>query len=98
MKFSSQQILASAIRILHEKSVLTKQIIDEAIQSIEDNPTNNDAFNKIVNSNLSKQSESVRLVHKPLSVEEISKLWSSYFQTNYRLSVAYIATVVLIRQ
>jgi hypothetical protein len=32
----------------------------------------------------------------PLSLEELSKLWSVYFQTHYSLSIAYQGTVVLI--
>jgi hypothetical protein len=31
-----------------------------------------------------------------LTLEEITKLWSSFFQTNYRISVTYEATVVLL--
>jgi hypothetical protein len=88
----TQQILASTIRILHEKSVLTRNIIEHEFGLIEtSNPTD-----KILKSGLAEQNESINLVHKSLSVEELTKLWSSYFQTNYRLSLAYLATPVLI--
>jgi Pvc16 N-terminal domain len=40
--------------------------------------------------------ELVRLTPSPLSLEELSKLWSVFFQTPYALSVAYEASVVLI--
>jgi hypothetical protein len=87
----TQQILASAVRALHEKSIMTRQIIQEVITSLP--PTDPDVeILKI----LAKQNESVNLIWKPLSVEELTKLWSSYFQTNYRLSLAYLATPVLI--
>lgn len=51
--------------------------------------------NVITNSNLAKQFESVRLTLQPMSLDEMSKLWSG-FQSPYRLSVAYEASVVLI--
>lgn len=41
------------------------------------------------------QCERVRVTPVHLSLEEVSKLWTA-FQTNYRLSVAYQASVVLI--
>jgi hypothetical protein len=42
-----------------------------------------------------EQIEHVRLSCQPLSIDEMSKLWSG-FQTNYRPSAAYEASVVLI--
>jgi hypothetical protein len=41
------------------------------------------------------QVEHVRITPQPMSLEEMSKLWTT-FQTNYRLSVAYAVSVVLI--
>jgi hypothetical protein len=41
------------------------------------------------------QVEHVRITPQPMSLEEMSKLWTT-FQTNYRLSVAYQVSVVLI--
>ncbi len=47
-------------------------------------------------SNLDQQVELVRLTPIALSLEELSKLWSVFFQVQYTLSVAYQASVVLI--
>jgi hypothetical protein len=44
---------------------------------------------------LGEQFERIRLSLQPLALEDIFKLWSG-FQTHYRLSAAYEATVVLI--
>jgi hypothetical protein len=88
----TQKILASTIRILHEKSVLTRQLLEHEFGLIEASDPDDNALN----SGLAEQNESVTLANKPLSVEELTKLWSSYFQTNYRLSVAYVASPVLI--
>jgi hypothetical protein len=46
-------------------------------------------------SELERQVERVRITLQPLSVEEISKLWTG-FATQYRLSVAYQVSVALI--
>ena len=51
---------------------------------------------KIPNSDIAEQSEKIKIIYKPLSLEEITKIWSSHIQTNYRLSVTYLATVILI--
>lgn len=44
---------------------------------------------------LDQQVERVRVTLQPLTLEEMSKLWAT-FQTNYRLSVCYQVSVVLI--
>jgi hypothetical protein len=47
------------------------------------------------NNDLWKQVERVRFTLQPFTVDEIAKLWTG-FQTQYRLSIAYEAAVVLI--
>ena len=54
-----------------------------------------DIQNALPNNDLASQIERVRLTPLPQSVDELSKLWTA-FQTNYRVSAAYEATVVLI--
>jgi hypothetical protein len=49
----------------------------------------------ISDSGVNEQFERIRLSLQPLALEDIFKLWSG-FQTHYRLSAAYEATVVLI--
>jgi len=49
----------------------------------------------LVSSDLDKQVERIRITLQPLSVEEISKLWTG-FATQYRLSSAYEVSVALI--
>jgi Pvc16 N-terminal domain len=84
----SQQILGSAMRILEERPVLTPELIRAAIQS---NPQD-----ELADSDLADQVEKVKVTLESLTIEEITKLWSSFFQINYRTSVSYLATVVLI--
>jgi hypothetical protein len=83
-----QQILARAMTILNENPILTRKTIRDAIDAQE---------NKIGKSDLADQVELVKLNFQHISLEEITKLWSSFFhQTNYRISVAYQATVILL--
>jgi hypothetical protein len=49
----------------------------------------------LADNDLHEQFERVRITHQPMGVDELSKLWTT-FQTNYRLSTAYQAAVVLI--
>jgi hypothetical protein len=82
-----QRCLGSVARTLHAEPVLKRSTIRRAI----DNTT----FLR-GKSNLDEQVELVRFTPLPLSLEELSKLWSVFFQTPYALSVAYHGTVVLI--
>jgi hypothetical protein len=76
------------VRALHARPVLTREIIRQTIAK--------PLFSFLANSNLADAVELVKLTPLPLSLEELSKLWSVYFQTQYSLSVAYQGTVVLI--
>jgi hypothetical protein len=46
-------------------------------------------------SDLDRQVERIRITPQPITTEEMSRLWT-IFSTNYRLSVAYLVSVVLI--
>jgi hypothetical protein len=86
-----QQVLARAMTVLEENSSLTRnQIINTRTKpsSILTDASSEDY--------LEDQIEQVKITLHPASVEEMTKLWSSFFQTHYRLSVAYAATVVLL--
>ena len=81
-----QRCLGSIARTLHALPVLTRQKIRDTI----------DHTPFLNGSNLDEQVELVKFTPLPLSLEELSKLWSVFFQTPYSLSVAYQGTVVLI--
>lgn len=83
-----QRVLGSVVRAMHSRPVLTREIIRQTIAK--------PAFLFLANSNLADAIELVKFTPLPLSLEELSKLWSVYFQTQYSLSVAYQGTVVLI--
>lgn len=83
-----QRLLGSAVRALHSRPVLTRETIRQTIAK--------PLFSFLAESNLADAVELVKFSPVPLSLEELSKLWSIYFQTPYSLSIAYQATVVLI--
>ena len=81
-----QRLLGSTVRTLHAKPVLTRQDIQNTISAI----------SSLNTSDLAEEIESVKFTPIPLNLEELSKLWSVFFQTPYVLSMAYQASVVLI--
>ncbi|MDC8757014.1 DUF4255 domain-containing protein [Janthinobacterium fluminis] len=72
-------IIGGAMSVLHDHPLLGRQEIRDALGG----------------SNLADQFERIRITPLPLSLDELSKLWSS-FQTPYRFSAAYECAVVLI--
>lgn len=77
----SHRILGRAMSVLHDHPVLGREHLESILTDGA--------------SGLGEQFERVRLSLQPLALEDIFKLWSG-FQTHYRLSAAYEATVVLI--
>lgn len=74
-----QFLLGRAMRVLHDHALLMPVEISDALAASE----------------LHDQVERVRITPQPLSLEEMSKLWTT-FQTQYRISAAYEVSVVLI--
>lgn len=84
--FEPERMLGAVVRDLHAQPLLTQGVIKDAIAS---NPD-------LIGSNLSEALEPVRLTPQALSLEELSKLWSVFFQTPHALTVAYQGAMVLI--
>lgn len=84
-----QRLLGSVARTLHARPVLTRQRIQQTL-AVEPFRT------LLASSNLAAGAELVKFSPISLSLEELSKLWSVFFQTTYTLSVAYQGSVVLI--
>ena len=72
-------LMGQVVRIFHDRPVLNRADIQAAL----------------IENDLHEQVERVRITPEPLSIEEMSKLWST-FQTQYRVSNAYQVSVVLI--
>jgi hypothetical protein len=76
---ASHLLLGRAMRVFHDHSLLNTDNVKDLIEG----------------SDLSQQIEKIRIVPQPLSLEEMSKLWT-IFQAPYRISAAYEVSVVLI--
>jgi hypothetical protein len=80
-----EQLLGRVAGALHAEPILTRERIANVLA----------ADTHLAQSDLASQPELVRFIPIELNLEELSKLWSVFFQTHYRLSVAYKGSVVL---
>lgn len=92
-EFEPQRLLGSVVRTLHAQPLLTSSVIDAVKTAATASPP---VHPSLAGTDLRDQVERVRLVPLPMNLEELSKLWSVFFQTPYALSVAYQASVILI--
>jgi len=90
-----QQILAKAMLTLHENPIITRKMISDAFERIilVRNPRIPAADTV---DTLADQIELLKISILPQSLEEMTKLWSAFFQTHYRLSVSCLVTAVLL--
>jgi uncharacterized protein DUF4255 len=84
----AQQLMGIAVRTLHAQPTLSRQSIAAAIGAA--------PGNFLAGSDLASAVELVRFTPAPISLEELSKLWSVFFQTQYALSIGYVGSVVLV--
>ncbi len=97
-EFQSEILLGYAMQLLHETPVLTRAGILQTLQN--GSPVSAagvlpPAYASLVAAQLAEQVEQIKIVPQYLNTEEISRFWST-FQTNYRMSVVYQVSVVLI--
>ncbi len=85
-KLEPQRMLGSVVHALESRPVLSRQIVNETVSDRD----------YLSGSDLADEVELVKFTFIPMSLDELSKLWSVFFQVKYTLSVAYLATVVLI--
>jgi Pvc16 N-terminal domain len=99
-ELAAHSLLGEVARLLHERPLLTRDFLLEIITEANKPTPHNLPENVIPNiktSDLDEQLELVKLTIENLSLEDMTKLWSSFFKTgSYRISISYKATVVLI--
>lgn len=88
-----QRLLTLAVSTLHAVPVLTREKIRSIVRP---GGAVNGSYPFLFDSDLDDELELVKFTPIPLSLEELSKVWSVFFQTHYTLSIAYQATVVLV--
>ncbi|MEM1053945.1 MAG: DUF4255 domain-containing protein [Bacteroidota bacterium] len=85
----AEVLLGHAMQRLHQVPVLDRGAIRSTLALL---PS---PLDRLADSGLADQVEQIRLTPSSLSAEEVSKLWSA-FQASYRLSAAYVASVLLV--
>lgn len=88
IELEPQRLLGSVVRTLHARPVITHETIRDTLS--------NSAFTFLTDSNLGEQVETVKFMPVSMTAEELSNIWSVFFQTPHALSMAYQAGVVLI--
>ncbi|OLP16639.1 hypothetical protein BST81_19570 [Leptolyngbya sp. 'hensonii'] len=83
-----QRLLGSVVGKLQDVLTITPDMIRDTL--------NDPAMAYLAESDLADQMEPIRIVATEISVENLSKIWSVFFQTPYSLSATYKATVVLL--
>ncbi len=83
-----QRLLGSVVQTLEDQLVLSAEMIRAAIAD----PT----FTYLADSDLAEQVEQIRSEFISVSTDELSKIWSVFFQTPYALSLVYKVTVILV--
>jgi hypothetical protein len=83
-KLDSHHLLGAVVRELHAQPVVSPS----EIQGVKTGP--------LAASNLDEQLDNVRFMPLNLSTEELSKIWSTFFEIPYLLSVAYEVSPILI--
>lgn len=98
--FHAEILLGYAMQLLHENPVLTADAIRTALAPPSPVPGGHGlppTLQALGGSELADQFEHIRLTPETIGMEEMSRLWAG-MQTHYRLSAAYLATVVLIER
>ncbi|MEM9161989.1 MAG: DUF4255 domain-containing protein [Cyanobacteria bacterium P01_F01_bin.4] len=81
-----QRLLGSIVRTLSDKTVLTPDMINGAIADA--------AF--LTNSDLTAQTQQITINPVEMDTDELSKVWSTFFQAPYSLSLVYKVMAVVI--
>jgi len=87
-----QRLLGITVCTFNAIAVMGRKIVSDTVQSVSQGL----GFEFLAAADLADGPELVKLAPIPLSLEELSKLWSIMFGQKYVLSVLYCASVVLI--
>jgi hypothetical protein len=93
---NAEILLGCAMQALHELPYLTRDNVRKALDvGVSSGTPLDNMLVALSTSGLAEQIEQIKITPQTLNAEEISKLWTA-FQAPYRLTVGYLATVVLI--
>lgn len=92
-----QRLLGLVVRALGQNALLGRAAIDRTLANIaRASRTSPHPKRFVAGSDLSSAVERIKLTPSPLSLEELSRIWSVFFQTRYALSICYQCSVVVI--
>ncbi|MFP5270858.1 DUF4255 domain-containing protein [Coleofasciculus sp.] len=83
-----QRLMGSVMRGLNDWRTLKQEKIQQTL--------NDSTYRYLLESDLPDQIQEISLWPLDLSLEDLSKAWSAFFQTTYLLSVAYRARVIML--
>ena len=81
-----QRLLGSVVRTLSDKTVLTPEMIDAVVA--------NSTF--LAESDLNQHSQQITINPVDMDTDELSKIWATFFQAPYSLSMVYKVMAVVI--
>lgn len=81
-----QRLIGSVVRTLSDKTVLTHEMVNHAIADA----------TYLNDSDLATQTQQITIDPVDLDTDELSKIWSTFFQAPYSLSLAYKVMAVVI--
>ncbi len=87
-----QRVQASVMRYLHSEPCLPKKVIRDTIAAA----VAGDPNHFLKGSNLADQDVLVKVTPYKVSLEDLSKIWSVFFQTHYVLTSTYKASFILL--
>ena len=90
-------LLGYAMEMFHETPILARNMVRAALQGGVNGAILPPVFQSADPARLADQIELIKITPQTLSMDDMSKLWTA-FQTNYRTTVAYVASVVLIER
>jgi hypothetical protein len=91
-RWEPQRFYGVVLRTLHSHPILSRDLVRRAVDAI--GAVANFAF--IRDSDLHRAIEPVRFTPAPLSLDDLSKLWSSFYQTEYAFATMYTASPLLV--
>lgn len=83
-----QRLLGSVIRVFSDRPNVIPEMIQETLAD--------SSFAFLAQSNLADQFMQLRIMPNDLSLDDLSKVWTTFFQTPYALSMSYRVTTVMI--
>lgn len=90
-----QRLLGATLATLHTRPIVTRQLLDD----VNNEAAQPQGMHKFLALNdLVDAEEQVRVSPDPMSLDELSKLWSVFFQSPYQLSATYRASAVLLEE